>query len=70
MSEMTYRTVSGDVWDMIAYKTLGSTDYMPVVMQANREHIGVGVFPAGIVLTIPEIDESTRVKNLPPWRRS
>lgn len=64
----TYRTVQGDQWDWIAHQTLGSEYYMEQLMEANPKHIGVAVFPAGIVLTIPEL-EVPKALNLPPWKR-
>jgi hypothetical protein len=37
---------------------------------ANTQHIGTYIFPAGIVLDIPEIDTEDEVTNatLPPWQ--
>lgn len=64
----TYRTIQGDQWDWIAYRTLGSEYYMERLMEANSKYIGIAVFPAGVVLTIPEI-EVPKVLNLPPWKR-
>ena len=33
----TYTTVQGDLWDSIAYKTLGSVHYTDKLMAANRK---------------------------------
>jgi len=38
-------------------------------MEANPQHLDVGVFSAGVVLTLPEITDESKAKNLPPWRR-
>lgn len=64
----TYTTVQGDKWDMIAFKQLGSTDYTSQLMWANREYLDLFIFPAGIVLQLPEI-ETKPVGHLPPWKR-
>ena len=32
---MTYTTVQGDMWDMIAYKTMGSYDYVDQLMKSD-----------------------------------
>lgn len=64
----TYTTSQGDTWDMIAYQQLGSTDYTDRLVSANLEHIGTFLFPAGITLRLPEIEEKTD-SSLPPWKR-
>lgn len=66
MSE--YRTVQGDTWDAIAYRKLGSTDYTDQLISANLEHVGKFIFPAGVILHLPEITEKSNA-NLPPWKR-
>ena len=66
MSE--HRTVQGDTWDAIAYRELGSTDYTDQLIGANLEHVGKLLFPAGVTLRLPEIEEKTS-ENLPPWKR-
>lgn len=65
---MTYKTVSGDTWDLIAYKILGSEVYMEELLNANQEYKDFIVFPANINLTVPKITVPT-VSTLPPWRR-
>lgn len=64
----TYTTVQGDMWDSIAYKMLGSCSYTDKLMIVNQEHLHTFVFPAGVVLSLPEITVS-RVNTLPPWKR-
>lgn len=66
MSE--YKTVQGDTWDVIAYRELGSTNYTDQLMHANLEHVGTLLFPAGVMLRLPEIKEKTS-RDLPPWKR-
>ena len=61
----TYTTVQGDRWDSVAYKQLGSCAYAPNLMAANPQHLGYFVFPAGIVLTLPDTETQTS-STLPP----
>lgn len=65
---MTYTTKQGDRWDMIAFKVLGNENYMSQLLAANKKHREVFIFPAGVVLNIPEITEET-ASTAPPWRR-
>lgn len=63
-----YTTIAGDMWDGIAYKTLGNEAYTDALMKQNPEYRRLFIFPAGIVLTIPDVE--TRVSaELPPWKR-
>lgn len=64
----TYRTKSGDTWDLIAYKQLGACNYVNILINNNRKYIDTAIFSAGIILNLPAIDKST-AENLPPWRR-
>ena len=64
----TYTTVQGDMWDSIAYKVYGSELGMNTLLEANQEYADVFVFPANIVLQVPEYT-APETSNLPPWRR-
>ena len=64
---MTYTTLQGDMWDGIAYKALGSTDYTDKLVLKNLEYIDVYIFPAGVELTLPEIVPPASAGS-PPWR--
>lgn len=64
----TYTTKSGDVWDLIAYSELGSCNYVTDLINANRRYASIAIFPAGIVLTLPEVDLN-KTSTLPPWKR-
>jgi|MGYP000002974362 phage tail protein X len=64
----TYTTKQGDMWDAIAYRQCGSTNYTDRLMQLNMKYCGLFTFPAGIVLVLPE-DEPTIDAALPPWKR-
>lgn len=63
-----YTTVQGDMWDQIAFTTLGSEKYMTELMAANMRYKDVCVFSGGITLNIPDIARP-KTANLPPWRR-
>lgn len=67
---MTYVTVDGDQWDFIAWKVLGSCDYVESLINSNREHVRTFIFSAGVELTVPDIQEQQAAVNLPPWRKS
>lgn len=65
---MTYTTIQGDTWDVVAYKTLGDEMMMSRIIEANIEFADITVFSAGVTLVIPEI-ETTPSELLPPWKR-
>lgn len=62
----TYETTSGDTFDLVAYKTLGSGYYMGQLIAVNPSYAHILIFPAGITLTIPELEDNTASTN-PPW---
>ena len=68
MLNNTYTTVSGDTRDIVAYKVYGNEMYMDTLIKANIEHKDTYIFPAGVVLTLPEI-ELTVSESLPPWKQ-
>ena len=64
----TYTTAQGDMWDSIAHVQLGDAAYMDKLIQANLAYREYYIFPAGIVLTLPEIPEQAD-NSLPPWKK-
>lgn len=64
----TYITRSGDQWDSIAHRELGSAEEAARLMEANRAYLAYFVFPAGITLTLPERQKRVN-PSLPPWKR-
>lgn len=64
----TYTTKSGDQWDSIAHRALGSVDHTGVLISANMAYREYWMFPSGIVLTLPDIEETVG-EDLPPWKR-
>ena len=63
-----YTTIAGDMFDGIAYKTLGDGAYTDKIIKLNPEYRHVVIFPAGVVLNIPD-PEPTVSGGLPPWKR-
>lgn len=63
---MVYITSSGDMWDKIAYEQMGSEDYMSELIQYNYHLIDYVIFPAGIEINIPEVDDTQT--EIPSWR--
>ena len=64
----TYTTISGDMWDLIAKKTLGNEMQTDALIKANIKHRDIFVFPAGVTLTIPDLPVKLP-DSLPPWKR-
>lgn len=64
----TYTTVQGDMWDSIAFTQLGSVGHTDKLINANLRYREYYIFPAGIVLTLPEVKESVS-GSLPPWKK-
>lgn len=67
----TVTTKQGDMWDTLAKELYGNEMFMDVLIRANFAYRKTVLFPAGIVLNVPEIDTtSTEYEaNLPPWKR-
>ena len=64
----TYKTKSGDLWDLIAYNELGNVIYTKDLMEANPEYLDIVIFSAGIELVIPDVNNSdTLTESSPPW---
>lgn len=66
----SYTTAQGDMWDLIAKRKLGSESYMVALMEANPAYMETVIFPAGVTLTIPDIDTTSSTSSLPPWKVS
>ena len=64
----TYTTTQGDMWDLIAKRLYNDEASLNVLLKANQQYADIVIFPAGIVLAVPEyIAPVTSI--LPPWRR-
>ncbi len=67
----TITTVQGDTWDTIAYRVYGNVLRTQDLMEA-RENIRLldyQVFPGGVTVATPEIEENTALDDLPEWRK-
>lgn len=64
----TYKTIQGDTWDMIAKSQYGDERKMDVLMMNNFSLLDYVVFPAGILVNIPELGKSEK-QGWPEWRR-
>ena len=64
-----YTTVQGDMWDQIAYSQLGDVAHTGNLLNRNRGYLGYYIFPAGVVLSLPDIDPGVP-DTLPPWKRA
>lgn len=64
----SYTTTSGDTWDQIALRTLGSELYMDLLIEANPSQSYVARFASGVALTVPPLPAPVRPSSLPPWR--
>lgn len=70
MLNQIYITISGDTWDIIAYKTLGSEMYTDKLIKNNLEYRDIAIFPAGVEIVIPDIEPQEEISDkLPPWKR-
>jgi phage tail protein X len=64
----TYTTALGDMWDLIAQRTLGSEAHTDALIRANVQHRHIYIFPANVKLKIPEVAVKPPA-GLPPWKR-
>lgn len=64
----TYTTIQGDMWDLIAKRLYDDEAVLNVLLAANPAYIDTVVFPAGVVLVVPEYTAPV-TSILPPWRR-
>lgn len=64
----TYKTRSADTWDAIALRTLGSENYMVLMIAANPSYNYVARFDEGVELVVPDVPAADLPTSLPPWR--
>lgn len=64
----TYTTKQGDTWDSVAYSQMGSCAHLDELMWKNRAYLALYLFPAGLILNIPE-PEAVISDSLPPWKQ-
>jgi len=61
-------TTQGDTWDVISLKFYKDEKYMHLILEVNPKYNDVVIFPANIVLNVPDIVQKTKTK-LPVWRK-
>lgn len=68
----TITTIQGDTWDILSKRAYGSEIFMDELIKANFDNRKTVIFPAGVVINIPDIDTETIANdtNLPPWKRA
>lgn len=68
MTKRVYRTLQGDTWDGIAVKVYGDEKYMNALLEANQVHRERIIFPANVILSLPNVaTQATSI--LPPWKK-
>ena len=66
---MTYTTIQGDTWDVIAQAVYGSTSHTGKLLLANPEYSDTFLFSSGVELYVPALDETdVSASVVPPWR--
>lgn len=61
-----YVTKSGDMFDLVAYRQLGSCDYTEKLLNVNRTKLRTLKFKAGEKLNLPDVSQD-KISKLPPW---
>ena len=63
----THITSQGEAWDQVAKKLWGSESLAHDLLAANPRHRDLILFPAGIELTVPDIEIPVS-EEPPPWK--
>lgn len=58
-----YETVSGDTFDVVAHKIWGDAKRAGELMQENFAALEYLVFPAGVILKVPEDGDISAARN-------
>ena len=64
---MTYKTMQGDTWDVIAKRVYDDEAQIGVLQQNNSQYIDVWIFDAGCMIEVPEL-VTEEEDDLPDWR--
>ena len=67
----TVKTLSGDTWDVIAWRIWGDgadQGHMADLIEANPEHIDIAIFSGNVAINVPEVAEAEPA-SIPPGRQ-
>lgn len=62
-----YRTIQDDTFDAAAYRIWGRESMTRGLIDANPEYADVVFFPAGVDLTVPDVEAPVSAEVLPGW---
>lgn len=62
-----YRTIQDDTFDAAAYRIWGRESMTRGLIDANPEYVDVVFFPAGVDLTVPDVEAPFSAEVLPGW---
>jgi phage tail protein X len=67
----TVKTIQGDTWDAIALRVYGNVLRAQDLMAAreNVRLLDYQIFPGGVTVATPEIEEGTATDDMPEWRK-
>ena len=67
----TITTVMGDTWDTVALRAYGNTLRTQELMEAreNIRLLDIQVFPSGVVVFAPDVEDTYAIGDLPEWRK-
>lgn len=67
----TITTVMGDTWDTVALRAYGDTLRTQELMEAreNIRLLDIQVFPGGVVVFAPDVEDKYTIGDLPEWRK-
>lgn len=73
MADREYTTISGDTFDLVAWKMYGRESLADKIMEANMDKLDYLIFPDNLKLKIPDpskfISEAA-ASDTPEWRTS
>ena len=67
----TVKTIQGDTWDAIALRVYGNVLRAQDLMAAreNVRLLDYQIFPGGVTVATPEIEEGTATDDMTEWRK-
>lgn len=64
-----YITVEDDTFDLIAYKLYQEELMRDLLMKYNPDYLSYIFFPAGIKLSVPQVEAVQETRTKAPWAR-